>query len=302
MIINSLQKLYKCDLCARHCNVNRTDNKLGFCHMPASLFVARAALHYWEEPCISGDNGSGTVFFSGCSLRCVFCQNHDIAIGTNGKEISISRLSEIFLELQEKGAHNINLVTPTHYVPQIILALQSAKDQGLHLPIVYNTGAYETLDTLRHLDGLIDVYLPDLKYRSASLSKRYSNASDYFSIATENIKEMYRQVQSPVITDGLMTRGMIVRHLLLPGKLIDSKMILKYLWETYHDDIYVSIMNQYTPLKNVENYPEINRKVSTSEYQRLVSYAQNLGFVNAFIQVGETATESFIPPFNYEGV
>ena len=299
---NSLEQLNHCQLCMRHCGTNRNENSLGFCQMPSRLFIARAALHYWEEPCISGVNGSGTIFFSGCSLRCVFCQNHEIAIGTAGKEISIERLTDIFLELQSKGAHNINLVTPTHYVPQIVSALKTAKTHGLTLPIIYNTGTYETIETLKQLDGLVDIYLPDLKYKSPTLSSRYSHAPNYFEVATKNIEEMYRQVKTPVIKNGLMKRGVIVRHLLLPGKLIDSKMILKYLWETYQDNVYVSILNQYTPLPHVSNYPEINRCVTKSEYHRLVSYAQKLGFFNAYIQTGATASDSFIPPFNYEGV
>ncbi len=270
--------------------------------MTDELIAARAALHFWEEPCISGENGSGTVFFSGCSLQCVYCQNHNIAIAQTGKAFTGERLSEIFLNLQEQGAHNINLVTPTHYVPHIITALKRAKNQGLTLPIVYNTGSYDTVETIQSLDGLIDIYLPDLKYYSCELSQRYSNASNYFSCATKAIAEMYRQVKQPLFEGDLMIRGMIVRHLALPNAIKDSKKILEYLWETYQDNIYVSIMNQYTPLEAVKDYPEINRRVTTREYNKLIDYALTLGFTNAFIQEGKTALESFIPPFTCEGI
>lgn len=296
--------LSNCILCPRKCGVNRTIGQTGYCGMPAELIVARAALHMWEEPCISGASGSGTVFFSGCNLKCVFCQNHSIAIGERGKHITTVRLAEIFLELQAKGAANINLVTPTHYIPQIREALLLAKADGLTLPIVYNTGSYETTDSLELLDGLIDIYLPDLKYFSAELSTTYSHAADYFAQATLAIAKMYEQVGEPVFdeTTGLMKKGMIVRHLILPGQTKDSKKILRYLYETYGDNIYISIMNQYTPLSHVAHIPELNRMVSTEEYDRVVNFAIRLGIENAFIQEGETAEESFIPPFDMEGV
>lgn len=296
--------LSNCILCPRKCGVNRTIGQTGYCGMPAELIVARAALHMWEEPCISGASGSGTVFFSGCNLKCVFCQNHSIAIGERGKHITTVRLAEIFLELQAKGAANINLVTPTHYIPQIREALLLAKADGLTLPIVYNTGSYETTDSLELLDGLIDIYLPDLKYFSAELSTTYSHAADYFAQATLAIAKMYEQVGEPVFdeTTGLMKKGMIVRHLILPGQTKDSKKILRYLYETYGDNIYISIMNQYTPLPHVAHIPELNRMVSTEEYDRVVNFAIRLGIENAFIQEGETAEESFIPPFDMEGV
>ena len=239
-----------CVLCPRACHVNRLSGQTGYCGQTAELMAARASLHYWEEPCISGTSGSGTVFFSGCNLRCVFCQNHNIALGKAGRVITPKHLVEIFLQLQEQGANNINLVTPTHFLPQIAIALEQAKHQGLHLPIVYNTGSYESVDALRHLEGLVDIYLPDLKYLSAELSAAYSHAPDYFEIACAAIAEMYRQVGDPVICadTSLMQRGIIVRHLLLPGQTKDSKKILRYLHETYGEHIYISIMNQYTPL------------------------------------------------------
>lgn len=292
----------QCVLCHRNCKVNRNQGELGYCNMSNQLVAARAALHFWEEPCISGEAGSGTVFFSGCSLACVYCQNHDIAIGKTGKTLSDDRLVEIFLELQDQGAQNINLVTPTHYVPQIAQALKKAKAKGLTLPIVYNTGSFETVDTIRMLDGLIDIYLPDLKYYSDQLSLRYSNAPHYFDHASMAIHEMFQQV-GPVVFEGdIMKKGMIVRHLALPNALADSKQILKYLYDTYHDDIYVSIMNQYTPLPQVADFPEINRTLSEEEYDDLIDYAIDLGYGNAFIQEGETAKESFIPPFTCEGI
>lgn len=296
--------LSNCILCPRKCGADRLAGQIGYCSMPADLRVARAALHMWEEPCISGTSGSGTVFFSGCNLKCVFCQNHSIALGDCGKAVTISRLAEIFLELQKKGATNINLVTPTHYIPQIRDALILAKGSGLTLPIVYNTGSYENVESLRLLEGLIDIYLPDLKYYSAELSSLYSHARDYFEVATAAIDEMYRQVGSPIFdeTSGLMKRGMIVRHLLLPGQSKDSKKVLRYLFETYRHDIYISIMNQYTPLPHVADIPELNRPVTDEEYDRVVNFALRLGIENAFIQEGETARESFIPPFDMEGV
>ncbi len=299
------QGLSDCTLCPRKCHVDRTAGQTGFCGQSDRIMAARAALHFWEEPCLSGVNGSGAVFFSGCNLRCIYCQNHTIVQGQNGKEISVERLSEIFLELQEKQAHNINLVTPTHYVPQIINALQTAKDNGLAIPVVYNTSGYENVDTLKRLEGLIDIYLPDLKYHDSALSARYSNAPDYFVKATAAISEMLRQTGRPVFVDGedsLMLKGVIVRHLLLPGCEADSRYLIRYLHETYRNDIYVSIMNQYTPMPNVADHPSLNCRISSEEYDRIVDYAIHIGIENGFIQEGETASESFIPPFDCEGI
>lgn len=298
-------ELSDCTLCPRECHVNRNAGEIGYCGQNARLTAARAALHFWEEPCLSGTNGSGAVFFGGCNLRCVYCQNHEIAQSRAGREITPSRLSGIFLELQEKGAHNINLVTPTHFVPQIITALQTAKQQGLHLPVVYNTSAYEKTETLRMLEGLVDIYLPDFKYRDPLLSEAYSHAADYFDAAASAIAEMVRQVGAPVFANGedsLMRRGVIVRHLLLPGCGKDSRQILRYLHDTFKNDIYVSIMNQYTPLSQVSDIPLLNRRVRDAEYSRIVDYAIRIGIENGFIQEGETASESFIPAFDYEGI
>lgn len=299
----------KCTLCPRNCGVDRDNGKTGYCGQTDKVYVARAALHMWEEPCISGKEGSGTVFFCGCTLRCIFCQNHQIALGKAesgdkiGKEVSIERLKEIFLELQEKGANNINLVTGTHYIPQIAMALKLAKEEGLKIPIVYNTSGYEKAESLQILDGLVDIYLPDMKYVSKELSKEYSNASDYFEMASKALEEMVRQVgEAQFDTRGYMTKGVIVRHLVLPGSTRDSKAVLDYLWNTYGNNIYLSIMNQYTPVEQIKNHPLLSRKVTKREYSKVVDYALSLGWENAFIQEGETAKESFIPGFNGVGV
>jgi len=295
-----------CTLCPRNCKVDRKNGEKGVCGQTAELKVARAALHFWEEPCISGENGSGTVFFSGCSLHCVFCQNEPIANGTVGKLISVDRLVQIFLELQQQGANNINLVTPGHYILQIKEALLMAKAQGLTIPVVYNTSSYESVEALRSLEGLIDIYLPDFKYMSAELSGKYSHAADYADVAKAAIAEMVRQTGNPVFDeegeDGLIKKGTIVRHLTLPGCMEDSKAILRYLHETYGNRIYISIMNQFTPLDNVADYPELNRKITEDEYDELIDYAIDLGIEQGFIQEGETAEESFIPDFGCQGV
>ena len=296
-----------CRLCPRKCGVNRLDGARGFCGQTAQLFAARAGLHFWEEPCISGETGSGTVFFSGCNLRCIYCQNREIALGNQGKEISASRLTEIFFELQEKGANNINLVTATHIVPHIREALIHAKEQGFSLPIVYNTSGYEEVSTLRMLDGLIDIYLPDLKYRSGAPAARFSNAPDYFEKASAALSEMYRQVGDPIFdaSTGLMRRGIIVRHLLLPGEAGEAKRVLRYLHDTFGEHIYVSIMNQYTPMPQIHDDPafqDIDRKVTSEEYERVLDFAEKIGIELGFLQEGDTAKESFIPPFTGEGL
>ncbi len=299
----SSKLLENCTLCPRGCHVDRTHGQKGYCRETDELVVARAALHMWEEPCISGKNGSGTVFFSGCSMGCVYCQNYNIAKGLAGKKITVERLADIFLELQVQAANNINLVTPSHYVPQIIEAITLSREKGLYVPIVYNCSGYEKLETLKLLEGYVDIYLPDFKYMSKEIAKKYSNAEDYFNYASEAIKEMLRQVGKPSFNEnGMMTRGVLVRHLTLPGYLKDSKEIIKYLYETFGDAIFISIMNQYTPISTVKQYPEINRRVTDKEYNELVNYAIFLGLENGFIQQGETASESFIPEFNQEGV
>ena len=289
-----------CNLCNHLCNIDR-NYKLGFCLAPNKLVIAKAYLHKWEEPPISGRNGSGTIFFSYCNLRCVFCQNYQISALHTGKEVSIERFSDICLELQEKGATNINLVTPTHFVPLIIKGLRLAKSKGLNIPIVYNTSSYETVETIKSLDGLIDIYLPDLKYYDDNLAIKYSNAPNYFENASKVIKEMYSQVGKTVIKNGVMKKGMIVRHLILPSHIDDSKKIIEYLYGTYKNSIYISIMSQYTPVKNTK-YIELNHKILYDEYEKIINYAYDLGIRNAFIQEEDSCLDSFIPKFDNEGI
>ncbi len=290
----------KCTLCARNCQVDRNTN-VGFCRMPSALYLSRAALHFWEEPMISGTRGSGTIFFSGCSLGCVFCQNREISRGISGREVTVERLAEIMLDLKAQGAHNVNLVTPTHYVPSIREAIIIARNKGLDIPIVYNTGSYDNIETLKMLDGIVDVYLPDLKYFRSSTAVKFSKAENYPEVARTAIAEMVRRVGAPEINaDGIMTRGVIVRILLLPGHVAEAKLSLKYLLDTYGDTIYVSLMNQYTPMQNMS--PPLNRKVTHAEYAELVSYAEKLGLQNGFTQEFGMAEESFIPPFDNTGI
>lgn len=294
------EKLNSCILCPRKCGADRNSGKIGFCGANASLKIGKAYLHQWEEPSISGINGSGTVFFSHCNLRCVFCQNYEISSEHNGKIISVDELCDIFLDLQNQKAHNINLVTPTHYAVQIANALTLAKSNGLKIPVVYNCGGYECSDTLKLLDGLIDIYMPDIKYFDDKYAIKYSNAPHYFDYAKKAVSEMYRQTGKNIFDNGIMKKGVIVRHMLLPGLLFDSKKILDYLHNEYADNIYISIMSQYTPMPNVKNYPEINKTVSKKYYDALVNYAVSIGIENAYIQDGESAGESFIPSFYKE--
>ena len=293
----------ECCLCPRNCGINRFEGQKGFCGVDSEVMVARAALHMWEEPCISGKEGSGAVFFSGCSLGCSFCQNRTISRGQSGKKITVERLGELFLELQEQHANNINLVTAGHYLPQVAVALVTAKDQGLQIPVVYNSSGYEKADSLKMLDGLVDIYLPDFKYMDHELAKKYSHAENYPEIAKEALSEMVRQVgEAEFDSRGMMKKGVIVRQLLLPGHVKDAKNVLKYLYETYGDRIYISMMNQYTPMPVMKDDPQLSRKVTDREYERLIDYAISLGLKNGFMQEGETAKESFIPEFDGEGV
>ncbi len=298
-----MNKYENCLLCPRKCGINRSTGQTGVCGVSAEIRVARAALHYWEEPCISGEKGSGAVFFSGCSLHCVFCQNREISDGKAGKVISKERLSDIFLELKAKGANNINLVTPGQYIPDIVWAVNDARRRGMKLPIVYNTSGYENVTELKLLEGIVDVYLPDFKYMDSALSAKYSRAKDYPSVAKQAISEMVRQQPRVVIDDatGLIQKGVIVRQLLLPGHVNDAKAILKYLHDTYQNSIYISMMSQFTPIA-LKDYPEINRTVTGREYERLIDYAIKIGITNAFIQEGDVAKDSFIPAFDCEGV
>lgn len=301
--MKNMNKYENCLLCPRKCGINRSTGQTGVCGVSSEIKVARAALHYWEEPCISGKRGSGAVFFSGCSLHCVFCQNREISDGKAGKLISKERLSDIFMELADKGANNINLVTPGQYIPDIVWAVNDAKSRGMKLPIIYNTSGYENVTELKLLEGIVDVYLPDFKYMDSTLSARYSRAKDYPSVAKQALSEMVRQQPDVVIDDstGLIQKGVIVRQLLLPGHVNDAKAVLKYLYDTYHDHVYISMMSQFTPIA-LKDYPEINRTVTRREYERLVDYALEIGITNAFIQEGDLAKDSFIPAFDCEGV
>ncbi len=292
-----------CTLCPRNCGVDRRNGQRGYCQMPAKVMAARAALHMWEEPCISGTRGSGAVFFSGCTLGCCFCQNREIAVGKAGKVLTQEALARIFLNLQRQGAANINLVTASHFVPQVIRALDIARDGGLHLPVVYNCGGYEKVETLRLLEGYVDVWLPDFKYMEPELAASYSQAPDYVDVAKAALDEMVRQTKKTVFdADGYMVKGVIVRHLILPGHTKNSRKVLEYLYRTYGDRIYISLMNQYTPLPQMADRPPLNRKVTRREYGRVLDFALDLGIKNGFFQEGDTAKESFIPAFDYEGL
>lgn len=298
-----LNILDNCAVCARNCGVNRNTNNLGFCKSGSNIKLAKAYGHMWEEPCISGEKGSGTVFFSNCNLRCVFCQNHDISQENIGKEVSIERLSEIFLEQQSKGYHNINLVNPTHYIPQIIYALDMAKKKGLSIPIVYNSNGYENINSIKALNRYIDIYIPDLKYFNDKYAVKYSNAPNYFKIASEAIKEMVTQTGSCTFDEnGIMTKGVIIRHLMLPGLLFDSKKVVDYIHKTFGDNVYLSLMNQYTPMFKASEYPEINKTLNPGHYDSLVDYCIDLGFKNAFIQDSGTNTTAYVPDFNLQGI
>ena len=297
------EAMHACRLCPRMCGADRLHGKIGYCGEKAAIVAARAALHRWEEPCISGTGGSGTVFLSGCTLRCVFCQNREIAAGHSGREISLDRLAEIFLELQEKGAHNINLVTPTHYSVCLAEALKKARANGLTIPVIYNTSGYERPEILREMEPYIDIYMPDFKYIDAETAAKYSHAADYFEVAKAALAEMVHQQPQPIWDEnGMLTKGVLVRHLVLPGHTGESIRILQYLHEIYGESIILSIMNQYTPLEGVELPREISRKLTRGEYKRVVNAACRMGITQAYIQEGETAKESFIPPFSGEGL
>ena len=292
-----MKVLENCMLCPRKCGINRYKEK-GICGANSKIKLAYYSLHMWEEPPISGKNGSGTIFFSNCNMKCIYCQNKKISIDGYGKYISMKKLEEIMLELQKKGAHNINLVTPTHYVPQIASVLQKIKDKSLKIPVVYNTSSYECVGTLMMMRNLVDIYLADLRYYDDDLAIKYSKCRDYFENATMAIDEMYRQVGEIKINDeGMLEKGVVVRVLILPGHVDDSKKIIEYLYKTYGNDIFISIMNQYTPVWKCK-YSNLNRKVTEDEYNEVVNYAIDLGVVNAFVQEGEAADDSFIPKFN----
>jgi putative pyruvate formate lyase activating enzyme len=288
-----------CRLCPRNCQTDRT-KKTGYCGQTARLKAARAGLHMYEEPFISGKNGSGTVFFSGCSMKCVFCQNIKISRDNKGFEITKERLSEIFIEQQNRGAHNINIVTGTHFTPDIAEAIGLAKEKGLKIPVVWNSSGYEKRETLMLLEGLVDIWMPDFKTLSPELGKRYFNAADYPKYAMDALDYMV-SVSKIEFEDDMMISGVIVRHLMMPGSLMDTKKVLKYLSSTYGGRIWISLMNQYTPMGNMP-FEELNRAVSKREYDRAVDYAIKLGIEQCMIQEGETVSESFIPEFDGTGI
>lgn len=291
-----------CRLCPRNCGVDRAKNT-GACGASDKIKIARASLHRWEEPCISGENGSGTVFFSGCNLSCVYCQNKKISHENFGITVDNERLTEIFFELAMRGAHNINLVTATHFLPDVLKSVELAKVRNIGIPFVYNTSSYECAESLKRCEGLIDIFLPDFKYINQETARKYSNAPDYPEVAKAAIDEMVRQQPIPQFDeDGMMTNGVIVRHLLLPDRLAESKKVIKYLYEKYEDNIFLSIMNQYTPMGKLDDFPELNKRVKDSDYEKLIDYALSLGVENAFIQEGGAAEESFIPDFDGFGV
>lgn len=288
-----------CKLCPRVCGADRNNGKIGFCGASNKIKIARSDLHFWEEPCISGDVGSGTVFFSHCTLKCVYCQNYNISTKNQGRFVTESELAGCFLDLESRGALNINLVTPTHYVPQIIEALKIAKEKGLTLPVLYNTSGYENPETLELLRGYVDIFLPDFKYFSRDLAKKYSGSADYPEVCKKAIAKMFDLVgKCEFDENGIIKKGVIVRHLMLPGLEYDSKNILEYLYKTYGNDIFISIMSQYTPLATLpKEFPELNTKIDMDVYDRLLDFAVDLGIENAFIQEEESASESFIPEF-----
>ncbi len=289
-----------CNICPRRCDVDR-DIEFGFCGEGKSIRAFRAALHMWEEPVISGKNGSGAVFFSGCNLRCIYCQNRSLARSECGTVITADRLAEIFLRLQGEGAHNINLVTATHFTFSVAEAIRKAKAAGLNIPVIWNSSAYESVPTLRALEGLVDVYLPDFKYASGDAAHKYSSARDYPTVAAEAINEMYRQTGAASVEGGIIKKGVIIRHLVLPKNVIASKMALKKAFDMFGNNVYYSIMRQYTPLWN-DLPQELSRTVTDAEYKSVVSFAQKLGIKNGFLQYGEAAKESFVPIFDGTGI
>ena len=295
--------LAHCSLCPRRCHVDRLQGQKGFCGAGDQVRIALVSLHLWEEPCLVGEKGAGTVFFSYCNLQCCFCQNHAISHAGQGTEVTVGRLAEIFLEQQQRGAATLDLVTPTHYVPQILQALQLAKARGFALPVVYNSNAYETVETIEALRGQVDIFLPDLKYMEEDGARAYSNAPDYFAAASAAIRKMVEIAGAPVFAaDGRLQRGVLVRHLVLPGHRKESMRILDWLWETFGSRIYLSLMNQYTPMYKAAEHKEINRRLTTFEYESVVEHALALGIEQCYIQEGKTASEKFVPHFDGSGV
>ncbi|SHI98171.1 putative pyruvate formate lyase activating enzyme [Lutispora thermophila DSM 19022] len=297
-----IKELNNCIICPRKCGINRNIT-CGYCRVKNQIKLAKACLHFWEEPCISGSRGSGTVFFSNCNMRCVFCQNYDISHEGFGKEVSIEKLAEIMLYLEEKGAHNINLVSPTPYIFHIREAVKTARNKGLTLPILYNTNGYENAEILKSLEGIIDIYLPDLKYYDDKYSIRYSKTPAYFEHATAAILEMYRQVGNPVFNDdGILIKGLMIRHMMLPGLLFDSKKVVDWVLDNLPPQVFLNIMCQYTPMYKAKYFDEINRKLNPKHYESLIDYALSKGLENGFTQDHGSATEEYTPIFDLSGI
>ena len=293
-----MNKLESCTICPHNCKVNRLEGKIGRCRTGKNVKIALSSLHFAEEPCISGKNGSGTVFFSNCNLRCIYCQNYEISQEGKGNEISIQELAQIFIEQQKKGAHNINLVTPTMYVPQIIESIKIAKKNGLNLPIIYNTNGYENIETIKMLEGYIDVYLPDLKYYSNELSKKYSSVDNYFNIASNAIKEMINQVGAPEFDEeGMLIKGVIIRHLVLPNHIQNTKNILKWIKENLPQEVWVSVMAQYFPIYKAKEDELLNRKLKHKEYREIENFLYLLDLENGYLQDLEENEEQYVPKF-----
>jgi putative pyruvate formate lyase activating enzyme len=303
MAYESLKHMERCTLCPHECGVDRLKGRVGRCRAGSNPKVALADLHFWEEPCISGQFGSGAVFFSHCNLSCVFCQNYSISQEGSGVEVSVSRLAEIFLSLQNKGAHNLNLVSPTHFIPPIVEALGLAKEKGLIIPVVYNTNAYDKVEYLKLMEGLVDIYLPDIKYFDEHRSTAYSSAPGYFDSAARAILEMYRQVGSPVYDDReIMKKGLLIRHLVLPGLSEDSKRILDWIKANLPKSIPVSLMAQYTPMYKAVNFKELNRSITCDEYDEIIEYFESIGLEDGYMQEMTSATRKYTPDFNLKGV
>ncbi len=293
-----MQELISCNICPHNCEINRLNGEVGRCKATDKVKVALASIHNFEEPCISGEKGSGTVFFSNCNLRCIFCQNYKISQLGLGEEISIEELADIFIDEQNKNVENINLVTPTMYVYQIIEAIKIARSKGLYIPIVYNSNGYENVETIKKLKGYIDIYLPDLKYSNDKISYKYSGIKHYFESATAAIKEMYNQVGNPVLDEnGIMKKGLIIRHLVLPNNLQNSKDILKWINDNIEKKVFVSIMAQYFPTHKSNQFPEINRKLTKEEYEEIEDYLYSLDLDNGYIQELGEHEEEYVPDF-----
>lgn len=293
-----MQELISCNICPHNCEINRLNGEVGRCKATDKVKVALASIHKFEEPCISGEKGSGTVFFSNCNLRCIFCQNYKISQLGLGEEISIEELADIFIDEQNKNVENINLVTPTMYVYQIIEAIKIARSKGLYIPIVYNSNGYENVETIKKLKGYIDIYLPDLKYSNDKISYKYSGIKHYFESATAAIKEMYNQVGNPVLDEnGIMKKGLIIRHLVLPNNLQNSKDILKWINDNIEKKVFVSIMAQYFPTHKSNQFPEINRKLTKEEYEEIEDYLYSLDLDNGYIQELGEHEEEYVPDF-----